>query len=52
MRELQKKERLRKQQAHDRGEETDSDDDEEVATGMDYDDLEDEDMLTVAHRPM
>ena len=53
-RELKKKEMLRKQQAWDQGEETRSDDndDDEVAVDVDWDVLEDEDMLTNAHRPM
>ena len=53
MRELRKK-LLRKWQARDRGEETgsdDDDDDDEVAADVDWDVLEDEDMLTDAHRP-
>ena len=54
MRELRKKKLLRKRQAHDRGEETgsDDDDDDEVVADVDWDILEDEDMLTDAHRPM
>ena len=56
MRELRKKKLLRKRQARDRGEETgsddDDDDDNEVAAGVDWDVLADEDMLTDAHRPM
>jgi len=54
-RELRKKKLLRKRQARDRGEETgsdDNDDDDKVATDVDWDVLEDEDMLTDAHRPM
>ena len=53
-RELRKKKLLRKQQARDRGEETGSvdDDDDEVATDVDWGILEGEDMLTDAHRPM
>ena len=51
-RELRKKLLLQKQQARDRGEETCSDDDDEVAADMDWDVLENEDMLIDAHRPM
>ena len=55
-RELRKKKLLRKRQARDQGEETGSDDDDndddEVAADVDWDILEDEDMLTDAHRPM
>jgi len=52
--ELRKKKLLWKQQACDRREEigSDDDDDNEVATDVDWDVLEDEDMLTDAHRPM
>ena len=56
-RELRKKKLLRKQQVRDRGGETgsdddDNDDDDEVAADVDWDVLEDEDMLTDAHRSM
>ena len=51
-RELRKKKLLQKQQARDRGEETCSDDDDEVAADMDWDVLEDEDTLTDTHRSM
>ena len=59
-RELKKKEMIRKQQARDRGEEVssdddnddDNDDDDEVAADVDWDVLEDEDMLTSAHPSM
>ena len=52
--ELRKKKLLWKQQACDRREEigSDDDDDNEVATDVDWDVLEDEDMLIDAHRPM
>ena len=45
-------EALWKQQARDRGKETGSDNDDEVAADLDWDVLEDEYMLTDAHRPM
>ena len=50
-RELRKKKLLRKHQARDRGEETgsDDDDDNEVATDLDWDVLEDEDTLIDVH---
>ena len=49
-RELRKKKLLWKQQAHDRGEETgcDDNDNDEVAADVDWDVLEDEDTLTDA----
>ena len=57
--ELMKKKAMRKQQARDRGEETgseddddDDDDDDEVAANMNWDVLEDEDMLTSARPSM